>query len=57
MRPTGDRRKDWVVKSELYRDHNEPRYEVLLVLDDRDQVVRAWRELGLTVFQVAEGDF
>jgi hypothetical protein len=57
MRRAGDRRKDWVVKSELYREHIEPRYDVLLVLDDRDQVVRAWRGLGLTVFQVAEGDF
>lgn len=27
------------------------------VFDDRRQVVRMWRELGLTVFQVAEGDF
>ena len=27
------------------------------VFDDRMQVVRMWRALGLTVFQVADGDF
>jgi hypothetical protein len=27
------------------------------VFDDRRQVVDAWRALGLTVFQVAPGDF
>ena len=27
------------------------------VFDDRDQVVQMWRSLGLTVFQVADGDF
>jgi hypothetical protein len=30
---------------------------VVAVFDDRDQVVRMWRSLGLTVFQVAEGNF
>ncbi|GAA4203268.1 phosphatase domain-containing protein [Actinocatenispora rupis] len=57
MRPVGDTRKDSVVKTELYRRHIAPRYRVLLVLDDRNQVVRAWRDLGLTVLQVADGDF
>ena len=33
------------------------RYRVVGVFDDRLQVVRMWRALGLTVFQVAEGDF
>ena len=27
------------------------------VFDDRVQVVQMWRALGLTVFQVADGDF
>lgn len=31
--------------------------DVLLVLDDRDRVVRMWRSLGLTCLQVAEGAF
>ena len=58
MRPAGDRRKDSVVKRELFDKHIRGRYNVLCVLDDRDQVVRMWREeLGLTCLQVAEGNF
>jgi pimeloyl-ACP methyl ester carboxylesterase len=41
-----------VVEAEI-RD----RWRVVGVFDDRQQVVRMWRALGLTVFQVAEGDF
>ena len=31
--------------------------DVFLVVDDRNKVVDMWRDLGLTVFQVADGDF
>ena len=31
--------------------------DVFLVVDDRDRVVKLWRSLGLTTFQVADGDF
>ena len=31
--------------------------DVFLVVDDRQKVVDMWRGLGLTVFQVAPGDF
>lgn len=58
MRADGDYRKDAIVKRELYETHVKPRWEVTHVFDDRDQVVRMWREeLGLPVFQVAYGDF
>lgn len=58
MRPQGDNRKDSVVKRELYEKHIKDKYDVLCVLDDRNQVVKMWREeLGLTCLQVAEGDF
>ena len=30
---------------------------VAMVFDDRNQVVDMWRDNGLTVFQVADGDF
>lgn len=30
---------------------------VEIVFDDRNSVVKMWRLLGLTCFQVAEGDF
>ena len=57
MRATGDFRRDDIVKEEIYHRDIEPRVEVKLVLDDRDRVVQMWRRLGLTCFQVAEGDF
>lgn len=58
MRNIGDNRKDSIVKEELYRTHVEPFWTVKFVVDDRDQVVRMWREeLGLTCLQVAYGDF
>lgn len=57
MRPVKDSRKDSVVKREIFEREIRDRYRVVGVFDDRMQVVRMWRELGLTVFQVAEGDF
>lgn len=57
MRPSGDLRKDSVVKNELFREHVEPNYNVLGVFDDRQQVVDMWRQIGLKCFQVQEGDF
>lgn len=58
MRPAGDRRKDSIVKRELFDEHVRGKFNVLCVLDDRDQVVEMWREeLGLTCLQVAPGNF
>lgn len=58
MRPANDNRKDSVVKRELFEQHILGNYYPALVLDDRNQVVDMWREeLGLTVWQVAQGDF
>lgn len=57
MRAEGDTRKDWIVKKELFETHVKGKYYVDFVLDDRDQVVKLWREMGLTCFQVAPGDF
>ncbi len=57
MRPAGDRRSDHVVKLELFDKHIRHTYRVVCVFDDRDRVVKAWRSIGLTVMQVAEGAF
>lgn len=57
MRAVGDQRKDSIVKAELFDQHIRDTYDVTCVLDDRKQVVDAWRAMGLTVLQVAEGDF
>ena len=57
MRPEGDTRRDDVVKLELFDQWIRDRYTVTCVFDDRDRVVKAWRGIGLTVLQVAEGNF
>lgn len=58
MRPTGDHRKDTVVKMEIYKKNIADKYDVIFVLEDRDQVVAMWRiQLGLTCLQVEYGDF
>lgn len=57
MRAKGDRRPDVEVKREIYERDIAPIYEVRLVLDDRDSVVKMWRSLGLECWQVAEGSF
>lgn len=57
MRPAGDRRADYLVKAELFDTYVRDRWNVRGALDDRDQVVRMWRSMGLTCLQVAEGSF
>lgn len=57
MRPVGDMRKDAIVKAEIFDKHIRHHYDITAVFDDRQQVVDMWRGLGLTVFQVAPGDF
>ena len=57
MRFTNDLRKDSIVKQEIYEMCIKDKYNVLFVLDDRDQVVNMWREQGLKCLQVAEGNF
>lgn len=50
--PDEELKKQWLLK--YY-----PKYQtdVFCVFDDRNKVVNMWRSLGLTCFQVAEGDF
>lgn len=57
MRTTGDFRKDYIVKGELFDQHVRGKYNVLFCLDDRNQVVDFWRSIGLTCFQCAPGNF
>jgi predicted kinase len=57
LRARGDARRDSVVKREIFDRRIRHVWQVRGVLDDRDQVVRMWRHLGLTCAQVAPGDF
>ncbi|MCR9277069.1 MAG: hypothetical protein NXH85_03770 [Pseudomonadaceae bacterium] len=52
------REGDYTPDDDLKRAWAEPiKEKILFSVDDRNKVVRMWRELGITCFQVADGDF
>lgn len=58
MRKSGDLRPDHVIKHELFQEHIADRYHVLGVFEDRNQMIRLWRDrLKIPAYQVANGDF
>jgi len=57
FRKDDDNRKDSIVKYEMYKQMLKDRYDPKLVFDDRQQVVDMWRDKGIRVCQVAEGNF
>lgn len=57
MRAAGNNEKDSIIKRRLFDENIAGRYNVRFILDDRNQVVKMWREMGLPCFQVAEGNF
>lgn len=57
MRPHNNFKQDSVTKVMLYRYEIKPFYNILYILDDRSQVVEAWRKIGLVCHQVRPGDF
>ena len=57
MRRAGDNRPDHVIKREIFDTQINPIYNLLFVVDDRNQVVEMWRSIGVPVLQCAEGDF
>jgi 3-deoxy-D-manno-octulosonate 8-phosphate phosphatase KdsC-like HAD superfamily phosphatase len=56
IRETGNNEKDSIIKKSIL-DCLINKYNILFVLDDRDQVVKMWRENGLTCLQVDYGEF
>lgn len=57
MRPAGDYRKDSLIKEEIYNNDIKDNFNIVMVFDDRDQVVNTWRKLGLKCAQVEPGQF
>ena len=63
MRREGDYKPATLLKERMLKEkvlHSHCQNDISnieLVLDDRDSVVQMWRQLGLTCFQVAEGNF
>ncbi len=56
IRSEGDMRADWVIKEEMWREIAE-QYNIIGMYDDRLQVVRRARALGLKVFNVEYNNF
>lgn len=56
MRPMNDYRPDWKIKEEIWRELSKE-YNILGLFDDRLQVVRRARSLGLKVFNVEYNNF
>ena len=57
MRPKGDYRSDAEIKKEIYDKYIKDKYNVMCVFEDRDKVVKMWRDEGLLCNQVYYGDF
>lgn len=57
MRPKGSFTPDDVLKKVWLDEMINDGHDVMCVFDDRDKVVKMWRENGISCFQVAEGDF
>ena len=57
MRKEGDNRADWIIKEELWESLASEGYYIKALIDDRNQVVRRARSLGLDVLQVQYGNF
>jgi hypothetical protein len=61
MRKAGDFRHDTEIKPELMKQFQKEvgctNDDIAFILEDRNSMVKKWRELGFTCLQVAEGDF
>lgn len=57
MRKEGDRRADALIKQEILQQMRLDGWEPWMAFDDRDRVVKMWRENGVPCAQVAPGDF
>ena len=57
MRRDGDHRPDTIAKKEIMAELQGCGYRIAGVFEDRPSVVRVWREMGLTVFQMKHEEF
>jgi uncharacterized HAD superfamily protein len=57
MRDEKDFKPDYIVKLDIYKRFIQNKFNIQFVLEDRNQVVEMYRDLGLPCFQVYYGDF
>lgn len=55
-RAEGDKRRDDIVKREIFFDKIADRYNVVGAFDDRLRVSRMWHQIGVTLFRVGDPD-
>ena len=54
MRPANERKADFEVKRDIYREQIKPYYDIRAAFEDRLQVAKMWREEGVQVFLCGE---
>lgn len=57
MRPQGSHIPDDVLKKQWLDEFFPNKEDILCIFDDRDKVVKMWRDNGINCFQVAPGNF
>ena len=57
MRPLGSFTPDDILKSDWFSAKFPNKSDVLCIFDDRNKVVKMWRDKGIVCMHVADGDF
>ena len=57
MRPIGSNTPDEVLKKQWLDEELNAGEEIMCVFDDRDKVVKMWRDNGILCMQVNYGNF
>lgn len=57
MKKDGDFRADAIAKAEMLENAGIKYEDIAFILEDRNSVVKAWRDKGIWCFQIQEGDF
>ena len=52
MRENKDYRKDIIIKEEIYNSEIKNKYEVLFVIDDREQMIKMWKKIRLFCLKI-----
>ena len=56
LRPENDYRKDSIIKKEIYDNHIKGKYNVIMAIDDRLQVLDVYYKLGIFTLNVNQGN-
>ena len=57
MKKLGDKRRDYLVKYDLWRNEIRDKYDITCVFDDNTAVVNMWRDIGLTCLQIRNTNY